>query len=285
VPLAPGTHTIAVIADSPVSKGMSKVGVAVRSGEPPKPNLYVLAVGVSEYPGKSKLNYCATDAQLLAKTFQEKSATLYNKIDVKVLTDKAATKKGILEGLDWLKSKMTPQDVGIVTFSGHGTRDLFGNFYLVPIDFDPTDEDCTTGLSGKLFKERLDNMPGRLVAILDACHSGTVAEKEGPPAQADSLVRDLTAEDSGVIVMCASLGREYAIESRLTKAGFYTLGLVEGMSGHADIDGDGLVYIHELDIYATARVRQLSGGRQNPTLGRPTTMRPFPLAKVTTPIP
>ncbi len=203
---------------------------------------------------------------------------------MKVLTDRAATKKGILEGLDWMKAKMTPQDVGIVTFSGHGTRDPFGNFYLVPIDFDPTDEDCTTCLSGKLFKERLDNMPGRLVAILDACHSGSVAEKERPMAQADTLVRDLTAEDSGVIVMCASLGREYAIESKLTKAGFFTLGIVEGMAGHGDVDGDGVIYIHELDMYATARVRQLSGGKQNPTLGRPPAVKPFIIARPDKPV-
>jgi hypothetical protein len=284
VSLPPGTHTFAVIADSPVSKGMSKVGIASRAGEIPKPNLYVLAMGVSDYPGKSKLNFCATDAELLAKTFREKAQAVFNTIEVKVLTDKAATKQGILAGLDWLKSKMTPQDVGIVSFSGHGMRDPFGQFYLVPIDFDPRDADCTTALSGKLFKERLDNMPGRLVAILDACHSGTVAEKERPLAQADTLVRDLTAEDSGVIVMCASAGREYAIESKLTKAGFYTLGLVEGMSGHADVDGDGVIYIHELDLYASARVRQLSVGRQNPTLGRPSTVRPFAIAKVDKPI-
>ena len=34
-----------------------------------------------------------------------------------------------------------------------------------------------------------------------------------------------------------------------------------------------------------ARVRQLSGGGQNPTLGRPATVRPFPIAKVDKPIP
>ena len=134
-------------------------------------------------------------------------------------------------------------------------------------DFNDNDIDGT-GLSGDEFKKRLDNMPGRLVAILDACHSGAVSGSDKPPAQADSLVRDLTAEDSGVIVMCASLGREYAAESKLTKAGFFTLGLVEGMSGHGDVDGDGVVYIHELDMYAKARVQQLSGGRQNPALGR-----------------
>ncbi len=284
VQLPSGTHTVAVIADTSVSKGMSRVGVATRPGEPPKPNLYVLAMGVSEYPrGVNPLSYCATDAELLAKTFKEKSASVFNTIEVKVLTDKQATKKGILAGLDWLKSKMTAQDVGIVTFSGHGTKDMFGQFYLCPADMDPKDEDCVSCLSGKLFKDRLDEMPGRLVAILDACHSGTVAEKG--PIPADTLVRDLTAEDSGVIVMCASAGREYAIENKLTKAGFYTFGLVEGLSGHGDVDGDGVIYLHELDMYATARVRQLSHGIQNPTLGRPSTVRPFPIAKVDKPVP
>jgi hypothetical protein len=285
VPLVPGPHTFAVIADSPVSKGMSKVGLAVRPGPIPKPNLYVLAVGVGDYQGRgiSKLRHAASDAPLIAKAFQEHSKSVFNTIEVKVLMDKQATKKGIQEGMDWLKSKMTPQDVGIVSFSGHGTRDPFGNFYLCPVDMSPTDD--TSGLSGDEFKKRLENMPGRLIAILDACHAGTVAEKEKPLAQPDNLVRDLTAEDSGVIVMCASAGREFSIEDDRTKAGYYTFGLVEGLAGHADIDGDGYVYVHELDIYATARARQLSGGMQNPTLGRPASIRPFPLAKIEKPMP
>ena len=280
VPFLPGQHTVAVIADTPVSKGMSKVGAVVRAGDPPKPNLYVLAIGIADYPGKLKLTYGGSDAEMLAKAFEEKSKGAFAAIETKVLTDKAATKKGIREGLDWLKSKMKPQDVGIVSFSGHGTRDSFDRFHLVPVDVAEKD-DCASCISGDEFKSRLDNMPGRLVAILDACHSGAVADKDRQPVRTDNLVRDLTAEDSGVIVMCASLGREYAIESKLTKAGFYTLGLVEGLSGHGDIDGDGIVYIHELDMYATARVRQLSGGKQNPTLGRPPTIKPFPIAKLT----
>ncbi len=283
VPLPPGTHTVAVIADSPVSKGMSKVGIAVRPGVIPKPNLYVLAVAVGDYQFINKLPNAASDAPLLANALQQHSKSVFNKIEVKVLTDKMASKKGILEGMDWLKSKMTPQDVGIVSFSGHGTRDLFGNFYLCPWDMRSDDEDCATALSGNEFKKRLENMPGRLVAILDACHSGVVTDKEKPP-QTDSLVRDLTAEDSGVIVMCASGGREYAIEDNRTKAGYYTFGLAEGLAGHADIDGDGYIYIHELDIYASARVKQLSEGKQNPTLGRPSSVRPFPIAKVEKPI-
>jgi hypothetical protein len=51
------------------------------------------------------------------------------------------------------------------------------------------------------------------------------------------------------------------------------------LQGYGDADGDGTVYLHELDLYATKRVRQLSGGRQNPTFSRPSSVRPFPIAK------
>jgi len=64
-----------------------------------------------------------------------------------------------------------------------------------------------------------------------------------------------------------------------TKAGFFTLGLAEGLSGKADFSGDGVVFIHELDACAALRVVQLSSGQQNPTTGRPPNIRPFPLSK------
>ncbi len=276
VPLGPGAHTLAVLAESAVSKGMSRPVVVRRPGEEAPPNLYVLAVGVSEYPGKMKLNYAASDATLLTNALRAKSHAVFAAIEMKILTDKQGTCQNIREGLDWLNAKMTPRDVGIFFFSGHGGRDeRTGKFYLIPVDVGRNlDRTC---LSGDELKGRLENMPGRLVAILDACHSGAVAEIQ--TAQADNLVRDLMTDDYGVVVLASSLGRECSLESSATKAGFYTLGLTEGMSGSADFNRDGVVYLNELEYYAALRVQQLSGGRQNPTLGRPPTVRPFPIAK------
>ena len=42
---------------------------------------------------------------------------------------------------------------------------------------------------------------------------------------------------------------------------------------------DGLVFVHELEAYAAARVAELSGGAQHPIAGRPPTIRLFPIAK------
>ena len=121
-------------------------------------------------------------------------------------------------------------------------------------------------------------IPGKVVAPLDACHSGSLAEGLRP-SRPDNLVRDLVTDDYGVVVMCSSLGREYSLESPETKAGFFTRSVVDGLSGAADFNKDGLVYIHELDRYAALRVRLLSGGTQHPVTGLPPTVRSFALTK------
>jgi uncharacterized caspase-like protein len=278
VVLPPGAHTLAVQAETAVSKGMSTpVEVTRTGGETDKPNLYILAVGVSAYPGKMRLHYAASDAELITRTFQERSQTTFGKIEVRLLTDHEATKKNILEGLQWLATRMTPLDVGIVFFSGHGARDEDGNFFLVPVDVSVRDP-AGTCVSGDTLRLALTDMPGRLVAILDCCHSGSVAENLGS-GRADNLARDLVNDDCGVVVMCASLGREYAMESEETRAGFFTRSLVEGLCGSADLNKDHIIHISELDYYAAVRVRQLSGGKQNPLTGRPPTIRSFPLAR------
>jgi WD40 repeat protein len=276
VPLSPGSHTLAVLAESPVSKGMSPAVVVTRAGAEAQPNLYVLAVGVSAYPGNMKLNYAASDAILLTSTIQSKSRTLFANTEMRVLTDMQGTRQNIRDGLDWLQSKMTTRDVGIFFYSGHGGRgERNGKFYLVPVDVSRSLE--STGLAGDELKSRLEDMPGRLVAILDTCHSGALTELK--PARTDNLVRDLMTDDYGVVVMASSLGREYSMESPATRAGFFTLSLTEGMNGRADFNHDGLVYLNELEHYAAMRVRQLSGGWQHPTMGHPPTIRPFPISK------
>jgi uncharacterized caspase-like protein len=280
VELPPGRHELTVLADSGVSRGLSPAVEVTRSGaDGDLPNLYVLAMGISAYSGRLRLHYAASDAQLISNSFKERSAGVFRNVEVRVVTDQQATKKGIIDGLVWLASVMTPRDVAVISFSGHGARDPWGNFHLVPVDVNPRDPRSL--LPGETFKEALANLPGKVVCLLDACHSGAVAgdEDEVKEGKADDLVRDLVNDDSGVVVMCSSLGSEYSLESARTKAGFFTLGIVEGLSGKADLNGDSFIYVHELDQYAALRVQELSGGMQNPTTGKPPGIRSFPLSR------
>ena len=68
-------------------------------------------------------------------------------------------------------------------------------------------------------------------------------------------------------------------ESSLVEAGFFTRALIEGLSGRADANRDGVVHLHELDAYAARRVRDLSEGRQHPVTARPAAVRSFPLTR------
>ncbi|MBL8797623.1 MAG: caspase family protein [Planctomycetia bacterium] len=280
VELTPGKHTLTVQAESAVSKALSAPAEVNFVGKATEPNLYVLAVGVSAYPGSLRLNYAASDAEAITKVLQAKAGKAFGKVEVKVLTDRQATKAEILKGLDWLAARMTGQDVGVFFFSGHGARGGDGPVYLVPVDSDANNT-IASCVSGDRVKQALAEMPGRLIALLDACHSGAAAESAKRPARSltDDLVRDLVTEDYGVIVMCSSLGREYSLESSSVKAGFFTHALVEGLTGKADTNRDGSIFLGELDLYASRQVRLLSKGQQNPVTAKPPHIRSFVLAK------
>jgi len=54
---------------------------------------------------------------------------------------------------------------------------------------------------------------------------------------------------------------------------------VEGLAGQADLNRDGVIYLSELEQYTNGRVKALSGGKQNPIMAKPPTIRSFPLAQ------
>jgi hypothetical protein len=282
VDLLPGRHTLAVLAESPVSKGMSPpVEVTREAGKDDRlPNLYVLACGVSRYRiPELHLNFAASDARTFSAALGRRWPGVFGKFEARPLVDERATRANILAGLRWLKEKMSPGDVGVVFLSGHGDRSPGGDFSFIPVDFDPKRE-AETCVSGEEIKRALEEIPGRLVVVLDACHSGSIAGKStGRRPSTDDLARDLVTDEYGVVVMCSSMGREYSLESERAGAGFYTRGLVEGLSGRADGNGDHVIYIHELNVYAAAYVRQRSSGIQNPMMGKPPGIPSFPLGK------
>jgi len=294
VHLAPGANTFVVLAESAVSKGASEpvtvtlvkargleqIGPTAEEQKAQLPSLYVLAVGVSDYPGKLKLNYAANDAESLASALEKNSKGLYNKVEVDVLTDKKATRKGILKGLTWMRKKMTNNDVGVLFFAGHGGKDSDGSFYLFPVDVDP-DDLLATGVPGDQVKKTLAGIPGKFLVMLDACHSGAVGgeRRRAGGSLTDELVRDLANDDFGILVMCSSMGREFSLESAKVGHGFFTLAIVEGLEGKAEKSKEGAVFTCNLYAYVTERVKELSKGEQHPVALMPGTMRSFPLTK------
>jgi uncharacterized caspase-like protein len=124
-------------------------------------------------------------------------------------------------------------------------------------------------------------LPGRVVLLLDACHSGALIEHHGRSADGltDQLYRDLTSNEYRLVVMCLSKGVEESHESNEHKAGYFTLALVEGLGGKARKTASGAVYLKALDDYVTERVKVLSGGKQHPLTSVARTITNIPLTK------
>jgi WD40 repeat protein len=282
--IPPGSHHVTVQASNAVSKAVSGAVevVTVDDAKPaaPSSSLYVLAVGINDYPDKRlKLDCAAPDAQSLRQTFVTNSGKLFREVEVKLLLDRQATRANILDGLRWLAAKAKPGDVVVVFYAGHGDCKIEDQFYLLPVDANLRNL-SGTGISGEALKRALADLPSTTMLVLDACYAGSFdgkkRKKRALPEQSDALLRELTY-DAGLVVMCGASKEQEAAEE--DGHGFFTQALVEGLSGKADMDKDGLIELNELDVYVTQRVRKLSAGDQEPTISRPSIVRSFALSK------
>src|SRR5262249_16691035 len=206
------------------------------------------------------------------------------RVQTRVIPDQKATRDGILEGLVWLKQQMKPHDVALIFYAGHGYSDDNGRFYMLSIDMDENNLEKTT-VTGDELKKNLAELRGRVLLLLDACHSGAkgnsalIGRQRTTGSVTDDLVRDLVDDDCGVIVMCAAMGREESREDSSKRHGLFTLALIEGLCGSADYDKDGVILLTELDLYVDNKVREMSKDEQHPVTAKPTTIRSFALAK------
>ena len=156
VEVPPGNHRLTVQASNAVSKAVSDpVEVVTANNDNPvatAASLYVLAVGINDYPEKRlKLDCAAPDAQALRQAFVTNSSKLFRVVEVKLLLNGEATRANMLEGLQWLAGKARPGDVVVVFYAGHGDCKIEDQFYLVPVDANLRNLSAT-GISGEALK-------------------------------------------------------------------------------------------------------------------------------------
>ena len=169
IPVPEGRHLLSVVARSAVSSGLStetEVAYNDAKARAARPTLYVLSIGINDYVKDRKLNVAVKDAEGIEEVFKSKSKTTYREVKTKLLTNKQATKQGILDGLTWLHKNMQAQDVAVIFYAGHGLNKK-GNFFLCPIDTDFSNPE-KTAIADDEIKKRLTDMPGRILVMLDA---------------------------------------------------------------------------------------------------------------------
>lgn len=295
VPLLAGTNTIAVQAfdDGGYASNPAIAHVARAGGA--HPELYVVAVGIGRYPAlgpELQLPVATADATGLAAAFRryagpgKRFAALHDR----VLLDDAATVPAILAALDGLAA-MKPDDLAIVSFAGHGVKPTEADDMVLATgavrDLAPAALRAAS-VGWPAIAERLARAKGRVIVLLDACHSGHVSQNLVVPN--DRLAALLARERrAGVIVFAASKGRQSSYEPTGTRAlvrtgggarvepakevgtghGFFTGALLAALGDpRSDRDGDGVLQMSEWIAATRARVHRATEGKQTPWVAR-----------------
>jgi hypothetical protein len=151
-------------------------------------NNKALLVGINAYPNpRNNLRGCINDIVDMEYFIATKNK-VYAKENIKILTDSRATKKSILDYLNWLLLGASAGDQILFHYSGHGAQ-LPSNGHIFEKDgldeiicpYDFTDADpAKTAITDKEFAKIFATIPKgvHFVWISDSCHSEDLSRKQ-----------------------------------------------------------------------------------------------------------
>jgi uncharacterized caspase-like protein len=237
----------------------------------PTATLYVLAVGVNRYQRYPTLEfkYAAADAADLCDALKPQEGGLYKRVQVLPLVDEDATWEEVLDGFEWLKRDMTPEDVAVVLLSGHGMNDDAGAFHFLPHDANlKTIHLRRTCVGYDYIKQTLLTLAdrGKTLLFLDACHSGgLIPGTKAVPPDIGAIANDLAQAENGVIVFASCTSGQVSFELPEWENGAMTEALLEALAGKARRDGNRLL-VSDIANYVKRRVKELTDGQQTPVV-------------------
>jgi uncharacterized caspase-like protein len=183
---------------------------------------------------------------------------------------------------DFLTRKTTRDDMVLIYYAGHGapqadaaSKEADGlSKYLIPRNVQP-DSLRSTAFAMEEIQGILGRIPAeRVVLLLDTSYNGMAGGRTFAPPNtrpqnlSDQFLERLT-RSRGRLVITASGPNEVALELAELGHGLFTYYLLEGLSGKADRNGDGIVTVSELYPYVEDQVERKSraaGGRQRPLM-------------------
>lgn len=260
------------------------------------PQAYVVAIGIDDYDTpRFQLNYSVADARLIADRLatipgyavhrltlagERKPDGSHSRVDqatigqVLSLLAGSGNRDAIVaalarSGVDAsMLRQATPDDLVIVSFSGHGWADPKGNFYLIPTngrwpDGSETPDLSTVFATAELTRYFQSMSAADITVIIDACHSAaSVADGRFKPGPMGDAGLGQLAYDKGIRILAATQANDVAMEDSRLKQGLLTYALAaEGLSatgGLADLDRDGRIRLDEWLRFAVQRMPALA---------------------------
>jgi hypothetical protein len=288
LPIAAGRDETAVVLQAVNTRGISSRTESRRFRyEPPKRELFVLALGVADYEEDAlDLRYPVRDVDDLVARLRAQAGTLYQAVHVERRVDREVTSASALRLRDEFLLRADPDDTIVVFVAGHGVRSASGEYWFLTSSATPSEP--YTGIDRRVLEslvtwEKLHAL--RRVLLIDTCHAGAAFEGTrgvGVVAFRQHEVDAALEGSSGLYILAATSDDDFAREQEGN--GIFTRALLDGLEGAADQGGfgdkDGWVGASELMQYARYAVLEKSAGRQVPTFPRVEGGENFPLARV-----
>ena len=256
-----------------------------------QPRAFVLTIGIDRYaiPGRS-LNYAGADARAIAAALANMDGYEVHRLTLVSDAGKdAATKANIRAALallagvpgDWAAqlaragivasdlSAARPDDVVVISWSGHGIADATGHFALLPSDVRQNDPRSLPDPASLVSSDELADWlrpidAGETVLIIDACHSAASIAAGGfkPGPMGDAGLGQL-AFDKGIRVLAATQADDVAMESSLLGLGLLTASLTNNvLRGDSIKASEGWIRLDEALREAAVSVPQLMAAQQ-----------------------
>ncbi len=248
-----------------------------------KPKLFALLVGISKYQQRHlQLDWAAQDASDVEAALLDQKGRRYRDVETRMLTDEDATLQGILEGLEWLEESTSAEDTAVIFLSGHGVTTKKLRFYFLPVAGDP-ERPLSTALGGEVLIRFVNDVLGKVVMFIDACHSARGLE--GPvdtqgAVDLSAVTNELASVENGAVMYAASTGRQLAVEKAEWRNGAFTEALLEGYAGEADYTKDRNISTDELGLWLRTRVKQLTNNQQEPVMLKSKAIREFDISSL-----
>ena len=243
-------------------------------------NAHALLIGV----GSEDLPETINDAKALYEILNNKETGSYYKSNVKILTGKKATRKGILKAFDNLLEDTDENSSVMLYYSGHGgmySDNTFIKdkvlkkpeaenqkyFHLCPYDYKPK-KYKTTWIKAEEIKYKISQLKSkRLIFFLDCCHAaGMTAGVTGlqpKHTNADGLAQNLD-DGRGMTIISACRAEELSVILEGEENSLFTKCMIEVLRGDDKHEGDdAFVYILEAVDYIFKKVKQIYP-KQNP---------------------
>lgn len=241
----------------------------------PRGTLRALIAGVDNYsdPAFEPLKSAKRDARSFAAALESVGKRVFASFDPpKLLVDAQVTQFKVLLSAADAAQKTGPDDTLVLFFAGHGVdaTGLSNPDVGLALATGATRVNALdrTAISWSAIADAVKDARGKVVVVIDACHSGLAGH--GALATNDAMVGTLfTHAGAPMVVLAASKGRQLSHET--AEGGRFTNALVAALTsdrGSVDRDRSGLVDLGEL--YAAVKGRVVAGteGAQTPWLAR-----------------